>query len=126
MKTAKPQEQKQLELGGIMKAWCAANGIEQIRIAGGIKRVRTGLLSHMDIGSGYAICHPQSGKRSIEFSLNDDQTILHESSHMFLMLKKNFFTSSYFSSDRLKNMISLLPSGVKQAAVMDRLAEKES
>jgi len=116
---------KPLELTDILKKWCAANGIEQVRIAGGIKRVRAGLFTHAYIGSGYAICRPQTGKRSIESSFNDDQTVVHEASHMFLMLKKNFFTCSHYSSNKLMKQISLLPAGEKQAAVKELLAEKE-
>ena len=101
MKTAKPQEQKQLELTGIMKEWCSSNNVEQVRIVGGFNRVKTGLFTHMNVGSGYANYNPVTGKRSIESTFNDDQTVLHESSHIFLMLRKNFYTDSYYDREKL-------------------------
>ena len=101
LKTAKPQEQKQLELTGILKGWCSANGVALVRMAGGEFRVKDGLFTSRTIGSGYANCNPLTGLREITSSFNDPQTILHEGSHMFLMLRKNFYTESYYSREKL-------------------------
>ena len=106
MKTAKPQEHAQLETAGILNEWCSANEVERVRTIGGALRAKDGLFTTTIIGTGYTFCNPITGRREIASSFNDSQTILHEGSHMFLMLRKNFYTDSYYSRENLAQGMS--------------------